>query len=289
MPGIGDVSMIPPSGTFDYLVIVPEARSARSEGGFECRAETRSPVVRTGSNLEDSRLVGISPQVRVTDAGPPSDPGLRPPWSLRKRSRITLVATAQDQASVGEASFYIDKTLTDCAKGGDQMYLLRDGGCGLGFSLIRRGKLVAAAGALIGVPLGNCVEVRIPQDLISTVESVFQKRDPDFEFLEQPVEIKIEGLRERYGQSLSPPPNPLTDAFISFGGIAIIGDYRVIVRHGPFNCPGALRNQFQSATKQCLRTPQASSRLCCWTVPMLSQCRDGQKNAIEADGAAPIT
>jgi hypothetical protein len=238
MPGIGDVSMIPPSGTFDYLVIVPEARSARSEGGFECRAETRSPVVRTGSNLEDSRLVGISPQVRVTDAGPPSDPGLRPPWSLRKRSRITLVATAQDQASVGEASFYIDKTLTDCAKGGDQMYLLRDGGGGLGFSLIRRGKLVAAAGALIGVPLGNCVEVRIPQDLISTVESVFQKRDPDFEFLEQPVEIKIEGLRERYGQSLSPPPNPLTDAFISFGGIAIIGDYRVIVRHGPFNCPG---------------------------------------------------
>jgi hypothetical protein len=224
--------MIPPSGTFDYLVIVPEARS---EGGFECRAETRGPVVPRGSNLADARLVGISPQVRVTDAGPQSDPGLRPPWSLRKRSRITLVATAQDQASVAEASFSIDKTLTDCAKAGDQMHLSRDAGCSLGFSLIRGGKLVAAAGALIVVPLGNGVDVRIPRDLISSADSVFQKRDPDFEFIEQPVEIKIEGLRERYGQSLSgSTQNPLTDAFVSFGGTVIVGDYRVIVRHGPF-------------------------------------------------------
>lgn len=51
--------MIPPSGTFDYRVIVPEARS---EGGFECRAETCGPVVRRGSNLADARLVSISPQ-----------------------------------------------------------------------------------------------------------------------------------------------------------------------------------------------------------------------------------
>ena len=175
------------------------------------------------------------PKVRVTDAGPPSDPGLRPPWSLRKRSRITLVATAQAQASVAEASFYIDKTLTDCAKAGDQMHLSRDAGCGLGFSLIRGGKLVAAAGALTVVPLGNGVEVHIPRDLISTAESVFQKRDPDFEFIEQPVEIKIEGFRERYGQSLSRNPQyPLTDSFISFGGTAIVGDYRAIVRHGSF-------------------------------------------------------
>jgi hypothetical protein len=208
---------------------VPEARS---EDGFECRAETRGPVVRKGSNF--ARLVGTSPQVGVTDAGQ-SDPGLRPPWSLRKRSRITLVATAQDQASVAEASFYIDKTMTDCAKAGDQMHLSRDAGGGLGFSLIRDGKLVAAAGAITAVPLGNGVEVRIPRDLISTAESVFQKRDPDFEFIEQPVEIKIEGLRERYGQSLSRSrPNPLTDAFISFGGTEIVGDYRVIVRHGSF-------------------------------------------------------
>jgi hypothetical protein len=119
--------MIPPSGTFDYLVIVPEARSARSEGGFECRAETRCPVVRTGSNLEDSRLVGISPQVRVTDAGPPSETGLRPPWSLRKRSRITLVATAQDQASVGEASV---ATRCTCCEMADAVSVSRLSGAG---------------------------------------------------------------------------------------------------------------------------------------------------------------
>jgi len=162
--------MISPSATFDYLVIVPEVRS---EGGFECRAETRVPVVRTETiwddpKLADVRLVGISPEVRVTDAGPPSDPGLRPPWSLRKRSRVTLVATAQDQPSVAEASFYIDKTFTDFAKAGDQMHLSREARGGLGFSLIRGGKLVAAAGALTAVPLGDGVEVRIPRDLIST-------------------------------------------------------------------------------------------------------------------------
>ena len=245
--------MISPSATFDYLVIVPEVRS---EGGFECRAETRVPVVRTETiwddpKLADVRLVGISPEVRVTDAGPPSDPGLRPPWSLRKRSRVTLVATAQDQASVAEASFYIDKTLTDRAKAGDQMHLSRDACCGLGFSLIRGGKLVAAAGALTAVPLGDGVEVRIPRDLISTAESVFQKRDPDFEFIGEPVEIKIEGLRERYGQSLSRrPQNPLTDAFISFRGSAVVGDYRVIVRHGPFQFPGGSRECVSICDKQ---------------------------------------
>jgi hypothetical protein len=98
--------MIAPAGTFDYVVIVPEARS---EGGFECRAETRGQVIRKGSDLKDSRLVGIFPLVRVTDAGPSSDPDLRPPWSLRKRSRVTLVATTRDQASVAEVSFSLTR------------------------------------------------------------------------------------------------------------------------------------------------------------------------------------
>ena len=240
--------MIPPSGTFDYQLIVPEARS---EGGFECGAETRIPVVRSGSNLQDDRLIGISPQVSVSDAGPPSTPGLRPPWSLLKRSRITLVATARDQASVAEASFYIDKTFIDCAKAGDHMHLSRNSGGGLAVSLIRGGKLLAAAGALTAVPLGNGTEVRIPQDLISAAESVFQKRDPDFEFIEQPVEIKIEGLRERHGQSLSRKRrNPLTDAFISFGGGEIIGDYRVLVRRGCFAIEGGQSESLSICDKQ---------------------------------------
>ena len=87
---------------------------------------------------------------------------------------------------------------------------------------------------------GTGVEVRIPLDIISRAESVVSERDPEFTFIEQPVEIKIEGLRERYGQSIyhRRPQNPLTDAFISFRGIAIIGDYRVIVRHGLVDIEG---------------------------------------------------
>jgi hypothetical protein len=66
---------------------------------------------------------------------------------------------------------------------------------------------------------------------------VFQKRDPEFEFIEQPVEIKIEGVREQHGQHLQSRPTMLTDSLLSFGGVATIGDYRVIVRHGSFKIP----------------------------------------------------
>ena len=67
---------------------------------------------------------------------------------------------------------------------------------------------MAAAGALTAVPLGSGVEVRIPEDLISMAESVFRKRDPDFEFIEQPLEINIMGSRSdktfsRYATSCS--------------------------------------------------------------------------------------
>lgn len=223
--------MISPSGMFDYLVIVPQDRS---EDGFECHAETHLGVGE-GPNLADPGLVGSFPRIRVTNAGPPVDQRLSPPWSLRKRSRITLIATEQHQARVPEASFYIDKTLTDCAKAGDQMHLSRYSGSSLGFSLIRGGKLVAAAGAITTVPLGSGVGVRIPEELISKAESAFQERDPDFEFVGQPVEIEIEGLRERYGQRVSERRvDASSNSFISFRGSIIAGEYRVIVRHGPF-------------------------------------------------------
>lgn len=112
---------------------------------------------------------------------------------------------------------------------------------------------MAAAGAITAVPLGNGIEVRIPEDLISAAESVFQKRDQDFEFPELPVEIKIEGLRERYGESLSHNlPNPLSDAFISYGGIAIMGDYTVIVRHGRFQIEDGPSESVSICDKQML-------------------------------------
>jgi len=104
------------------------------------------------------------------------------------------------------------------------------------------------------MPLGNGVEVRIPGDLISTAESVFQKRDPYFEFGAEPVEIKIEGLRERPGESISHsrrPQNPLTDTFISCRNFfEIVGDYRVIVRRGPVKVIGGWRESVSICDKQ---------------------------------------
>jgi hypothetical protein len=148
---------------------------------------------------------------------------------------------------------------------------------------------VAAAGALTVVPLGNGVEVRLPRDLISTAESVFQERDPEFEFIEQPVEVKIEGLRERYGQCLSRPENPLTDAFISFGGIAIIGDYRVIVRHGCFNIEDGLRESVSICDKQMLTHAAGEFAAMLLDGPEPLSMSRWPKERPEADAAPPTT
>jgi hypothetical protein len=65
-------------------------------------------------------------------------------------------------------------------------------GCGrLGLSIVRGTQLIAAAGALTAVPLGEIVRVGIPGGTIREAERVFQKSDPEFEFPHLPVEIRV--------------------------------------------------------------------------------------------------
>jgi hypothetical protein len=88
--------------------------------------------------------------------------------------------------------------------------------CGrLGLSIVRRGQLIAAAGALSTIPLGDLVRVRIPSDTILEAERVFQKSDPKFEFPHLPVEIRVGD-----------------ETHIMFQGRPQIQSYNVWVEHG---------------------------------------------------------
>jgi hypothetical protein len=183
-----EVMAMPLAGTFDYVAVVPE-RSR--DAGFECRGESRERIAISGNRLRDFRLVGTAPLIRFSDAGLTPDAGPQRPWVMR--SRITIKASARNDASVGEASFHIDKALTSCMWTGDEIHLTRTTCGGVGLSIIRRGELVAAAGAVTAVPLGSTVRATIPLDLIARAETVFCELDPVFEFSELPLAITVNG------------------------------------------------------------------------------------------------
>jgi hypothetical protein len=180
--------VMPASGRFAYVAIVPERLGT---GDFECRAELREPIVRTGDDLRDSRLVGMTPLLRVLDAGLTPDPGPQRPWVVR--SRITLAAAARPLATVAEVSFHVDRALTSSMRQGDEVHLARTGCGGLGLSVIRGGELVVAVGAVTAVPLGRGVQARTPMDLVARAEAVFRDLDPEFAFEERPIELSVRG------------------------------------------------------------------------------------------------
>ena len=201
---------MPPSATFDYVTIVPECAG---DGGFEGRGNLREPIVRRGSDLFDSRLVGMTPRVRVADAGLTPNAGPHRPLVLR--SRITLTAPTPDRASVTQFSLHVDKALTSCMRAGDEMHLSRTGSGGLGLSVLRHGELVVAVGVVTAVPLGREVQARVPADLMARVEAVFRGEDLDFELSELPIEITVSGVRS-----------------ILSGGRRDVGEYSLFVVHG---------------------------------------------------------
>jgi len=201
---------MPPSGTFDYVLTVPERIG---DNGFECRAAVRKAIVRTGDRLFDSRLVGTTPLVRVADAGLTPDASPQRPAVMR--SRITLTAASRQQATVSEASFHVDTALVSSMRPGDELHLARTNCGGLGLSVLRGGELVVAVGAVTAVPLGPKVRATIPGDLIEDATAVFQRRDPGFRFRECPVEVSVSSSRS-----------------ILYGPRRNIEDYRVFLVHG---------------------------------------------------------
>jgi hypothetical protein len=85
----------------------------------------------------------------------------------------------------------------------------------MGVSIIRDGQLLAAAGAVTAVPLGDSVHARIPCDVASAAEATFKRVDPHFAFRELPVELRISD-----------------EIRLLYRGRPHIGAYEVFVEHG---------------------------------------------------------
>lgn len=182
---------IPRAGTFDYVAVVPE--SGRDQALWD--VQIRVPIELTGDDHTDARLVGRAPTLEISDAGMTPDvrvsaiTGIVGPRVLR--SRLTLRATTRQYATIAECSFHVDRVLTSRLLPSDQLFMARTGCGGLALSIVRGGQLVAAAGALSAVPLGENVRVSIPFEAGQAAERAFQEHDPTFELHEWPVEIRV--------------------------------------------------------------------------------------------------
>jgi hypothetical protein len=209
------------AGTFDYVAVVGGAVQ-RLLGKW--KAELRDVVEERGDRSFDDRLVGRSPSLSITDAGPTPNPGWNGGVWLPDvlRSRITLTASERKGATLAAASFYVDKGLTSRVQQGDALHLRRTHSAGLGISIVRGGMLLAAAGAITGLPLGTDVEARCPRDSIEAAQEIFRKTDPSFWFLETPTEVRV--ARERR---------------LIYRGHSRLGAYDLFAIHGDLlNFPG---------------------------------------------------
>ena len=203
--------MMPPSGTFNYLAVVPANFPEDRSSPWPVQLSSR--VDKIGEPPHDSRLTWFSPQLTITDGGPTPNPSTSRP--AVRRSRFTLTASGRKNSSISSASFYVDRDLTNIFEPGDKLYMARTGCGGIGVSLLRNDRLVFAVGAISSVPLGNEVKAATPRDLMQEARTIFERCDPNFEFRELPVQISV-GDHAR----------------IMFGGRERIGDYHIWVEHG---------------------------------------------------------
>lgn len=124
--------MIHPSGTFEY-------QAEFTKGGF-----SNSDIVLLGTDRrgkDQECLVGLNPKIRF--------------WN----DRLVLVASDKSRSSVRNVSFPIGDAVRLTARAGDRLYLTRTGSGGIGFSLLRRQRLILAIGAVTELPLGPDVQV----------------------------------------------------------------------------------------------------------------------------------
>jgi len=176
------------------------------------------PTLPGGTPVAADRLVGLAPEFRITEDGlaPQSafrgSPGGNSAVSC---SRLILTASGTTNATVASASFLVAEGLTRRLQARDVIHLVRTARGGLGIAVLREGQLVVAAGAVVSMPLGHGIEVSFPWRVIRAAETKFRKVDPEFEFPESPVEIKIGDERQ-----------------VLFRGWHKTGHFKVFVEHG---------------------------------------------------------
>lgn len=200
---------MPPSGTFAYSTTVP----VEGLNAFPWKMKSLEPFERSGDPLVDKRLVGWSPLLYIREAGLPPNAGLSVPSVVR--NEIRLMATDKKYASCETASYFVDRVLLRVLRPGDVFHIARTCCGGVGASAIREGKLIFAVGAVMAVPLGSEISVKIPYELLTKAEAILRQRDPEFELDHHPIEICIGDLPK-----------------ILYGGHLQMGAYHVWVEHG---------------------------------------------------------
>lgn len=209
--------MMLPSGTFDYVGVVPDDWR-RPSAPWRLRDTSAANPHSGNPHSSDDRLTGLSPFLEIEDAGvtpgavvSPYTATVRPFVTL---SRLTLRADGRERAAVAAFSFCVDQSLLQAMRPGDHLYLTRTLCAGLGLSIVRDERLVAAAGALTHVPLGSPVRVQHPAEALQRAEAELKTLDPTFEFHETPIEVVADVRR------------------VLYRGHHRVGKYALFVEHG---------------------------------------------------------
>jgi hypothetical protein len=182
-------------GTFAYVFDVPDRWDGRMQG-------TVCESIKAGAR----RLVGHTPFFQATEYQ-------REPWQLY--ARITLTAADKGEALVSRVSFSVERGLVRVLRPGDLLHVSRTTCGGIGLSIVRDDRLIAAAGAITDVPLGADVCASYPADLIDQAEAILRTRDPKYRLRDRPIELSIAG-----------------ETRILHSGRPRMGAYDVLVRHG---------------------------------------------------------
>jgi hypothetical protein len=208
---------IPRAGTFEYVGVVPD-RQGQYSGEWELRDESGAEASTGADRLCHDRLVGLRPSLQITDLG--MTPDVRAsPFTGHSRpkvllSRLTLRAATNERASVAAFSFCVDQALTRSWRVGDVLHVARTSGGGLGLSVVRGNRVIAAIGAVTAVPNGE-LTIRFPSEAIREAARVFSRLDPRFKFRELPIEIRLGA-----------------ETLVLYSGRPRIGEYEVFVEHG---------------------------------------------------------
>jgi len=131
---------MPPCGTFSYSGVVPQDWSIRP--CLELHDDSGAETVESGEPKFDNRLVGLRPVLEVL-AG-----------------CFKLTAPDRRRSNLAAASFELASELSPVIRSGDVLHLRRTETADIGVSLLRRGHLVFAVGAVSVVPLGDTVVIR---------------------------------------------------------------------------------------------------------------------------------
>jgi hypothetical protein len=181
--------VIHPSGTFDYVGLVPEV------GGFPWILELHTDADRRDPTLPS--LAGSQAWLEVREAGLTPNAGYdRGTWRPAVlRARLSIGADRWSESARRIGHFHIDLTLVQALRPRDALHVSRTSCGGLAVSAIRNHQLVFAVGAVTAVPMGDGSFVRVPQGPIEKAEALLKHLDQRFELPELPLEVVLEGQR----------------------------------------------------------------------------------------------